>query len=243
MRAIFKRELMAYFTSPIGYVFISVFAAISGIYFNNYILVGGYNDISLPLSDSMIILVLLVPVLTMRLIAEERSNRTDQLLLSSPVSVWSIVMGKFCAALCVFAGALLTTFPYVVIVAVHGAPVWGKILASYLGFFMLGLSFVSIGIFFSSITESQIIALVVTLGVLLATFLVGLTGNLAALLGMLPSTVAGTLGRIIDLFAVTSRYGDFVNGIFKLENMVYYLSLSAIFVFFTVRNIEKRRWN
>lgn len=233
MKAIFKRELMAYFTSPIGYVFIGVFAIISGIYFNQYVLQMGNGDVSMPMNNSMLILVLLVPVLTMRLIAEERGNKTDQLLLSSPISVWSIVLGKLGAALCVFFGAMATTFPYVVIVAIHGAPVWGKILASYLGFLLLGLSFISIGLFFSSVTESQIVALVITLGALLAVFL----------MGILPSTGVGTLDKIIDLLAVTGRFSSFVDGIFKPENLVYYLSLSAMFVFFTVRGVEKRRWS
>ena len=233
MKAIFKRELMAYFTSPIGYVFIGVFAIISGIYFNQYVLVMGNGDVSNPMYSSLLVLVLLVPVLTMRLIAEERSSKTDQLLLSSPVSVWSIVLGKLAAAMCVFFGALVTTFPYVVIVAIHGVPVWGKILASYLGFLMLGLCFVSIGIFFSSITESQIIALVVSLGVLLVIFL----------MGILPSTGVGALDQVINLIAVTDRFADFVDGIFKLDNLIYYLSLSAMFTFFTVRSVEKRRWN
>lgn len=233
MKAIFKRELMAYFTSPIGYVFIGVFAFISGFYFNDYVLVQGSGDISIPMYSSLLILVLLVPVLTMRLIAEERGSKTDQLLLSSPVSVWSIVLGKLSAAMCVFLGAMVTSFPYVVIIAIHGSPVWGKILASYLGFLMLGLCFVSIGIFFSSVTESQIIALVVTLGVLLVSFLAGI----------LPSTGIDILNRVVGLLAVTERFLDFRNGIFKLDNIVYYLSLSAVFVFFTVRNIEKRRWS
>ncbi len=233
MKAIFKRELMAYFTSPIGYVFIGVFAIISGIYFNQYVIVGGYNDISMPMYSSLIVLVLLVPVLTMRLIAEERGSRTEQLLLSSPVSVWGIVLGKLGAAMCVFLGAMVTTFPYVVIVAVHGVPVWGKILASYLGFFLLGLSFVSIGLFFSSITENQIIALVISLGVLLVAFL----------MGILPSTGISLLDDIIGLAAVTERFRSLMNGIFKLEDIVYYLSLSAMFTFFTVRSIEKRRWS
>ncbi len=233
MKAIFKRELMAYFTSPIGYVFIGVFAFISGIYFNQYIIVEGNGDVSVPMYSSLLILVLLVPVLTMRLIAEERGSRTDQLLLSAPVSIWGIILGKLFAAMCVFLLAMVTSFPYVVIVAIHGVPVWGDIIASYLGFFLLGLSFVSIGLFFSSVTESQIIALVVTLGVLLAVFL----------MGILPTTGVSLLDKAIELLAVTERFKSFVDGVFKPENLVYYLSLSAMFVFFTVRSVEKRRWN
>ncbi len=233
MKAIFKRELMAYFTSPVGYVFIGVFAFISGFYFNDYVLVGGSGDISIPMYSSLLILVLLVPVLTMRLIAEERANKTDQLLLSAPVSVWGVVLGKLMAAMCVFAGAMATSFPYVVIIAIHGSPVWGKILASYLGFLLLGLCFVSIGIFFSSVTESQIIALVITLGVLLASFLASI----------LPSTGIDMLNQVIRLVAVTERFVDFRNGILMAENIIYYLSISALFVFLTVRNIEKRRWS
>lgn len=233
MKAIFKRELRAYFTSPIGYVFIGVFAFISGMYFNTYILVQGYSDIDAPLGNSLLILVLLVPVLTMRLIAEERSGKTDQLLLTSPVSVWSIAAGKLCAAMCVFLCAMVTSFPYVVIIAIHGTPVWGKILATYLGFFLLGLSFVSIGMFFSSVTESQIIALIISLGALLALFL----------MTMLSSTGISALDSVLDLISVTSRFYEFLNGILKIENVIYYLSLSALFSFFTVRSIEKRRWS
>lgn len=233
MKAIFKRELRAYFTSPIGYVFIGVFAFISGIYFNSYILAGGYSDIDAPLGNSLLILVLLVPVLTMRLIAEERSSKTDQLLLTAPVGVWSIVLGKLGAAMCVYFGAMVTSFPYVVIIAIHGRPVWGKILATYLGFLLLGLCFVSIGTFFSAVTESQIIALIVSLGVLLALFL----------MSMVPSTGISALDKVLDLTAVTSRFYDFLNGILKPENIIYYLSISALFCFFTVRSIEKRRWS
>ncbi|MGN1098426.1 MAG: ABC transporter permease [Clostridia bacterium] len=233
MKAIFKRELRAYFTSPIGYVFIGVFAFISGIYFNASILVEGYSDIDGPLGNSLLILVLLVPVLTMRLIAEEKGSKTDQLLLTAPVSVWSIVGGKLAAAMCVYFGAMVTSFPYVVIIAIHGRPVWGKILATYLGFLLLGLCFVSIGMFFSSITESQIIALIVSLGVLLALFL----------MTMLSSTGVAAVDKVLDLVNVIKRFYDFLNGILKLENIIYYLSISALFSFFTVRSIEKRRWS
>ncbi len=233
MKAIFRRELRAYFTSPIGYIFIGVFAFISGFYFDAYILKNGYSDISSPLRSSLLILVLLVPVLTMRLIAEERSSKTEQLLLSSPVSVWSIVLGKISAAMCVYAGAMVTSFPYVVIIAVHGNPVWGQILSTYLGFLLLGLCFISMGIFFSSITESQIIALVITLGVLIAMFLINI----------LPSTGAAALDSVVGLISVIKRFYDFLNGILKLENIIYYVSVSALFTFFTVRSIEKRRWS
>ncbi len=233
MKAIFKRELKAYFTSPIGYIFIGVFAFISGIYFNSYVLVGGYSDVDIPLRSSLLILVLLVPVLTMRLIAEERSAKTDQLLLTAPVGVWSIVMGKLFAAMCVFAAAVVTTFPYVVIIAIHGGPVWGKILSTYLGYFLLGLCFVSIGTFFSSVTESQIIALVVSIGVLLAIFL----------MGAVPSVGIPLIDEALGLISVTERFTEFISGILKIDNIVYYLSVSALFCFLTVRSIEKRRWS
>ena len=232
MTAIFKRELKAYFTSPIGWIFIGVFAFIYGFYFNQYVIELGFGDISNPLASGLLILVLLVPVLTMRLIAEERGSRTDQLLLTSPVSVTSIVLGKLFAALCVFLCAVATTLPYLAIIAVHGSPLWGKILGTYLGYFMLGLCFISIGIFFSSITESQIIALVVSLGVLLMFFL----------MSNLPSVGIGLLDKAIALVSVTEHFEDFVIGVLKLENIFYYLSFSVLFIFLTVRSVEKRRW-
>lgn len=234
MKAIFKRELLAYFTSPIGYVFIGVFAFISGIYFNTYVLMRGSGDVSLPLRSSLLILVLLVPVLTMRLIAEERGTKTDQLLLTAPVGVWSIVLGKLFAAVCVFLLAMATTFPYVVIIAIHGAPVWGQIISTYIGYVLLGLAFVSMGLFFSSLTESQIIALIMTLGVLLALFLFN---------SFISSTGVTAVDEVIDLVSVIKRFPQFATGILKIDNVVYYLSVSALFTFCTVRGIEKRRWN
>lgn len=234
IKAIFKRELRAYFTSPAGYVFIGIFAFISGIYFNNYVLRMGSGDISIPLRGSLLILVLLVPVLTMRLIAEERGTKTDQLLLTAPISVWSIVLGKLFAAMCVFLLAMATTFPYVVIIAIHGSAVWGQIITTYIGYMLLGLAFVSIGIFFSSLSESQIIALIMTLGVLLALFLFN---------NFISSTGIVAVDTVIDLVSVIKRFTQFTTGILKIDNLIYYLSVSALFTFLTVRGIEKRRWN
>ena len=232
MKAIFKRELKAYFTSPIGYIFIGVFAFIYGYYFDTSVIQSGIGDISTPLGSSLLILVLLVPVLTMRLIAEERGNKTDQLLLTAPVSVHSIVLGKLFAALCVFLIAMATTLPYLGIIIVHGAPQWGKVIGTYIGFALLGLCFISIGLFFSSITESQIIALVVSLGVLLMFFL----------MANLPSVGIGLLDKAIALVSVTEHFEDFVIGVLKIENIFYYLSFSVLFIFLTVRSVEKRRW-
>lgn len=234
MKAIFKRELLAYFTSPVGYVFIGVFAFISGMYFNTYVLRMGSGDISIPLRSSLLILVLLVPVLTMRLIAEERGTKTDQLLLTAPVGVWSIVLGKLFAALCVFFAAMATTFPYIVIIAVHGSAVWGQIISTYLGYVLLGAAFISMGLFFSSLTESQIIALITTLGVLLALFLFN---------SFISSTGINAVDEIINLVSVIKRFSQFTTGILKIDNVVYYLSVCALFTFLTGRGIEKRRWN
>ena len=233
MKAIFKRELKAYFTSPIGYIFIGVFAFIYGYYFDTSVIQSGIGDISTPLGSSLLILVLLVPVLTMRLIAEERGNKTDQLLLTAPVSVHSIVLGKLFAALCVFLIAMATTLPYLGIIIVHGAPQWGKVIGTYIGFALLGLCFISIGLFFSSITESQIIALVVSLGVLLMFFLTT----------FIPSLGVSILDQAISLLSVIDRFQDFLVGILKLETIFYYLSFSALFVFLTIRSVEKRRWS
>ncbi len=234
MKAIFKREMLAYFISPVGYIFIGVFAAISGIYFDTYVLRMGIGDVSAPLRNSLVVLVLLIPVLTMRLIAEERGTKTDQLLLTSPVSVWSIVLGKLLAALCVFGIAMATTFPYVVIIAIHGSAVWGQIISTYIGYVLLGLCFISMGIFFSSLTESQIIALIVTMGVLLALFLFN---------NFISSTGITVVDKVIDIVSVIKRFSQFTTGVLKIDNVLYYVSASALFTFLTVRGIEKRRWS
>ena len=173
-------------------------------------------------------------VLTMRSIAEEKNAKTDQLLLTSPVSVTSIVLGKLFAAICVFLIAMALTVMYPVILLSFSKPDWGKIIGNYVGFILMGSAFVSIGIYISSLTENQIIAAVSTFGVLMIIFLSESFSNLIGI---------KFVKEIIQLISLPKRFTEFSNGIVDIKSVMYYLSVVAIFVSLTVIHIEKKRWS
>lgn len=176
MKAVYKRELNSYFHSMLGYVFIAFLTAFTGVYFMAYNLNAGYPYFSYTLSGTMFILIIAVPILTMKCFAEERRSKTDQLLLTSPVSLSSIVCGKYLAMVTVFAVPNVIFCFYPLIIKSQGNAYFAVDYASILVFFLLGCVYIAIGMFLSSVTESQIIAAVSTFGILLVLFLMdGLT--------------------------------------------------------------------
>ena len=132
MKAIFKREMLAYFTSPIGFIFVGVFMLLSGIFFGVYMFLYRIASVNYILPQCVMVLVLLIPIITMRLLAEERANKTDQLLLTAPVRITSIVLGKFFAAYAIFLIAVATTAFYLAISAIFGGANWGEVIATYI---------------------------------------------------------------------------------------------------------------
>jgi len=193
MLAVFKRELRAYFSSPIGYVVIGLFLFLSGIFFAATNLLGGSPDFNSILSTMAFVFLFLVPILTMRLLAEETRQHTDQMLITSPLSVTAIVVGKYLAAVTVYLITLLVTVLFPVMMsffALLGLE-WWKILGGYLGLFLLGSSIIAVGLFFSSITESQIVAAVVTYATLLVMWIMD------ALIPMVPTGWLYGLGFLI----------------------------------------------
>lgn len=171
MLAIFNKELKAYFYSASGYVFMGVFLLICGIFFASYNLLPGSPDYSSVLSSIIFIFLILVPIITMKLLAEERHQKTDQLLLTSPVSVSEIVIGKYLAALALFLLTLAVTIFYPLILTQFGTIPAGQITATYVGFALMGSSLIAIGLFASSLTENQVIAAVISFGMLLIVWL------------------------------------------------------------------------
>jgi ABC-2 type transport system permease protein len=169
MRAIFLRELKAYFTSPIGYVFMGFFILLSGIFFAIGNLLPASSSYSGLLSSITFIFLIVVPILTMRLISEDSRQKTDQLLITSPLSITGIVLGKYFAAVGVFFLTLLLTVSYPVMMSFfsYGSLAWAEILGGYLGFLLLGSAFIAVGLFFSSLTDNQLIAAVETFAALL----------------------------------------------------------------------------
>ena len=233
MKAIFKKEMKSYFSSPLGYVFIAVFAVVSAFYFFYTNLIGRVADISYVFLNIVNLLVLIIPILTMRVYSEEKNKRTDQLLLTSPISVSSIVLGKMFSAFAVFGIALLETLIYPLILSIYADVSWAFVFVNYLGFFLLGASFIAVGVFVSSLTENVLISAVSTFGLLFSINLMNVLSN------ALPNKF---LAAVADSFALTTRFDDFSVGIINIEHVIYYISVIAIFATLTVFQIEKRRW-
>ena len=232
MKAIFKKEFRSYFLSPLGYVFIAVFALVSALFFFIYNLVQGIGDTSYLFSNIILLLVLIIPVLTMRSFAEEKSRKTDQLRLTCPIRVSDIVIGKTLAAYAVFAISLAVTLLYPFILSFYTEIAWTEVIGNYLGFFLMGAAFISIGIFISSLTENLLISAVASFGALFVIYLMDWISK---------SLENKILAAVASAISVTARYNDFFMGIINIPNLIYYISVAAIFAVLTVANIEKRR--
>lgn len=234
MTAIMRRELSAYFYSPIGYIFLAVFYVFSGFYFFAACLMGNSTDIS-PVFQSMFTIVLfLIPILTMRLLSEDIKHRTDQALLTAPISLTSLVLGKFLAAVAVLLMSLSITLVYALTIAVFAPPNWALIFGNFTALLLLGMAFISIGLFISSMTENQVIA--------------AIGGFSAALLLIILDSFSSVITNpivtaIVSGISFFGRYNDFTVGKFDLSNVVFFLSVCAVFIFLTVRVLEKRRWS
>ncbi len=168
MRAIYIKEMKSYFHSLSAYLFLALFLAISGVYFSVICMSYGYTDYAANIySNITIIFIIIVPILTMRLMAEERKQKTDQLLLTSPVRVTGIILGKYLAVLTLLLGAVVITFLQAAVLSMYGDVNWLTVLTGGLGYFLVGASLLAVGLFISSITESQMIAAGISFGVVL----------------------------------------------------------------------------
>ena len=171
MTAIYKRELKSYLTSMVGYLFMFFVLLIAGIYFSAYQLSAAYPKFEYTLNAMTFVFLIAVPILTMRVLAEERKQKTDQLLLTSPVSVSGIVMGKYLALVTIYAIPIAVLATYPLIMSKFGTVAFGSAYTALLGFFLLGSANIAIGVFFSAITESQVIAAVLTFVFLFAFYM------------------------------------------------------------------------
>jgi ABC-2 type transport system permease protein len=188
------------------------------------------------LSNLMFLFMLTVPILTMRSLSEERKNKTDQLLLTSPISVSKIILGKYFAALAVFLITLVVSFIYPITLFIYGNPSPMEILTGYIGFFLLGAALISVGIFISALCENQVTSAIVTLVVLLAMFI-----GAASIIQQLISVQ--WINTVLSWFSVYDRYASFGQGLLSLPEIFYYISFAAVFVFLTIRTVERRRWS
>ncbi|BCS80197.1 ABC transporter permease [Anaerocellum diazotrophicum] len=287
MSAVLKKELKIYFSTPTGYIFMGFFLLISGFFFAVSNLFSASPNYTSVLGNITFIFLVVVPVLTMRLLSEEARTKTDQLLLTSPLKLTEIVLGKYLAAVGVFVLTIAITILYPVILSFYGDVPFGETVGAYIGFFLLGCAFISVGLFISSLTENQFVAAVVTFAALLLTWVIDwlesalptdrtagfvfvliLVGLIAGWLYMtlrniIISAISGLIGagvfiavyilkpdfydnaivRFFKWFSLLSRYQKFTNGLLDLSSIVYYLSFIFVFIFLTIRVLEKRRWS
>ena len=234
MLAILKRELNSYFTSPIGYVFLAVFYFFSGMFFYS-VLYSNSTDISYVFSGLFTVLLFIVPLLTMRLLSEEKKQKTDQLLLTSPVSLTGLVVGKFLAALCMYAIGLAITVVYSLILAGFASPQWMVIIGNIFGTLLLGAALISIGLFISSMTENQMIAAVGSFAVMMFILMMD------SFAGILPASLS-FIGTLLTNLSFMTRYNELVSGVLNIGTVLFFVSVAVIFNFLTIRVLEKRRW-
>lgn len=237
MGAIFKRELKSYFVTPLGYIFLAVFLGASGFAFSMLTVInaigGQQADTGTYFTIVMFSFIILLPILTMKSFSEERRTRTEQLVLTSRVSLPAMVMGKFLAAYAVFGIGMLVSCLYFVILGVYGKPNGARIFGSVLAVFLVAAAFIAIGLFVSSLTENQFVAVVGTMGILLVFMVISFLSN------FINNTA---IKSILSWVSVYARYANFTNGIFDFSALLYYASLAFVFLFLTVRVYESRRW-
>lgn len=234
MLAVFKRELRAFYISPTAYVFIALFLAVAGYYFFGYQLYGGSASFSNLFAAVFTIVIFITPLLTMRSFSEERRNKTDQALITAPVSLTSIVLAKFLATVLVFMVAQLVLLVYLWIIAGHAQVDYAVFFGSYLGLLLATMSLVAIGIFISALTDSQIIAAVGALGVNMALYFVESLAYISS---------NPTVSKIASKIGIYARYESFTTGILNPADILYFVSLIVLFIFLTIRALEKRRWS
>lgn len=248
---VFKKELRLYFSSPVAWVVMTIFLFIAGYFFYSifafYTLASMQSamnpqmgrDLSVtdsvlrPLFSNMsVILLLLMPLITMRLFAEERRSGTIELLLTYPVRDGAVLIAKYLAALALYALMLALTLLYPGIVAYFTRLEWGPLLSGYLGLLLMGATFLAVGIFASSLTENQIVASITTFGVLLFLWVIGWSAEY----------VGGGWGRVLSHLSLLDHFDTFARGVLDTKDIVYYLNVTILALFLTLRSLEARRW-
>jgi ABC-2 type transport system permease protein len=228
------KEVGSYLASPMAYVITAVFLALTGTFFASFLAATAYSETTIEgfVAAGKYLILLFAAVLTMRAIAEERKSGTWELLLTSPLGDAEIVLGKFAGHLIIFLGMLGLTLYYPVLLAFLGDPDFGPMATSYLGLLLLGGAALSVGIFASSLTANQVVAVVLASGMLFALWFLGTAAGLAP----------RPLGKVLAFLSLSHHFADFGRGIVDTRAIVYYLSVSALFLYLAIRSIEAGRW-
>lgn len=233
MRAIYKRELKAYFSSMTGYIFMAFIIFLVGIYFTAYNLTYGLSNFGIVLHASVFAFLIVVPILTMRLLAEERKQKTDQMLITSPIRVTDIILGKYLALLTIFTMPVLLFMAYPLILSKYGEVSFKMAYTAIFGYYLLGAAYLSVGLFISSVTESQVIAAVLGFGILLASYMTeGLTSFIsgtafASFIGF--SAVIIIFMLVLYLFTKSLLAAATIGVILEVILTAFYIFNSSIF--------------
>lgn len=233
MLAIYRREIAAYFHTPIGYIFCAVFLALSGAVFSYTTLFSMKADVTSYFTYMLALLVILVPLLTMKLFSEERKQKTEQLLLTAPVSLYAMVAGKLLAAYTLYAACTLLSFSSFFILYLYAEVKTAVLFGNLVAILLLGLTFITIGLFVSALTENQLAAAIGTVAILLVLMLISLLNSLIPVYW---------IRFVLSSISVFARFQNFTQGVFDIAALFYYLSISAAFYFLTVRVFDRRRW-
>ena len=232
MTALWKKELKGYFLSPLGYIFIAVFMFINAVLFVNGSLAYGIANTKVLYSNINIIFLFLISVLTMRIIAGERKQKTEGLLITSPTTVFEVVIGKFFAAVSVFLAALALSMVFPATLCMLGAHISRELIGGYIGLILLWCLMISIGMFISSLTERQMISATITFAVLMIIYFFD-----TIISGIHNDEIVAILNKL----SVFRRYNEIVSGVFNIENAVFFISLTIIFLILTVFVTDKKR--
>ncbi len=234
MLAIYKREFKSYFISTMGYVFLTIFLIVFGVMFVfNNIYSNSANMQSFYTSISPLYIIIFTVILTMRLFTEEKKNRTEILLLTTPVSAVGIVLGKFLAAFSVYAIGILSTLIYAIFILCFTEIAMSVVFGGIIALLLYGALFISIGTFISALTDNQVVSAIATFCVLFFLYLA------ESFVSFIPNTF---ITNILYWLSINAKYTEMSSGILSLGNLVYFLSLTALFVFLNIRVIEKKRW-
>ena len=234
MAAIYKREMKAYFTTFIGYSFIATFLVLSGVIFSLTTLSQSIDgDITTYYTMIIFAFAILIPLLTMKLFSDEKRLKTEALLLSSPVSLFGVVMAKYLAALTMFAATFALSCLNLIPAYLYGNQNTAVIIGNIFSVLLIGCAFIAIGVFMSSLTENQLVAAITTIATIVLFLVIGM---FSSGIGFAPLRI------VLDFFSIFNRFTMFTYGVIDWSALVYYASVSFVFLFLTVRVYERRRW-
>ena len=227
--------MRSYFTGVIGYLFVVLYLAIAGILLCYTTLFSNSADVSTYFTLMLIVSAVMLPLLTMKSFSEERKQKTEQLLMTAPVSITGVVLGKFLAAYVMFASCITLTSLYSLVLIIYSSFKVAILFGSLIAILLVGAVYIAIGIFVSSLTENQLSAAVGTMAILLGFLAIGIVSM------MFPATF--WLRYVFNFISIFTRFQNFTVGYFDIASTVYYVSIAAIFVYLTIRIYDRRRYN